>query len=239
MIGTDTLKKKVQEKMRINVLQHTPNEGPGAIRSWAEENGHELYVYHPYRYGILPDVEETDILVILGGPMSPNDDFEWLKKERDLIRAAIKQDLPIFGACLGAQQISKALGGVVKNSGVKEVGFAPVFLKSHAIKGLPEEVCVLHWHQDCFEIPKGAELLFSSRLLRNQGFVMNHRIVGLQFHFEPLPNDLREIVVNDGSYTEGSDLGQTPEEILLHGIPEENKQIMYKILDYISDGHKD
>ena len=123
--------------MRINVLQHTPNEGPGAIRSWAEENGHELYVYHPYRYGILPDVEETDMLVILGGPMSPNDDFEWLKKERDLIRAAIKQDLPIFGACLGAQQISKALGGVVKNSGVKEVGFAPVFLKSHAIKGLP------------------------------------------------------------------------------------------------------
>ena len=166
-------------------------------------------MYHPYRYGILPDVEETDMLVILGGPMSPNDDFEWLKKERDLIRAAIKQDLPIFGACLGAQQISKALGGVVKNSGVKEVGFAP------------------------------AELLFSSRLLKNQGFVMNHRIVGLQFHFEPLPNDLREIVVNDGSYTEGSDLGQTPEEILLHGIPEENKQIMYKILDYISDGHKD
>lgn len=112
-------------------------------------------------------------------------------------------------------------------------------MKSHAIKGLPEEVSVLHWHQDCFEIPKGAELLFSSRLLKNQGFVMNHRIVGLQFHFEPLPNDLREIVVNDGSYAEGSDLGQTPEEILLHGIPEENKQIMYKILDYISDGHKD
>ena len=41
MIGTDTLKEKVQEKMRINVLQHTPNEGPGAIRAWAEENGHE------------------------------------------------------------------------------------------------------------------------------------------------------------------------------------------------------
>ena len=99
MIGTDTLKKKVQEKMRINVLQHTPNEGPGAIRLWAEENGHELYVYHPYRYGILPDVEETDMLVILGGPMSPNDDFEWLKKERDLIRAAIKHDFRSMPWC--------------------------------------------------------------------------------------------------------------------------------------------
>ena len=141
--------------MRINVLQHTPNEGPGAIRSWAEENGHELYVYHPYRYGILPDVEETDMLVILGGPMSPNDDFEWLKKERDLIRAAIKQDLPIFGACLGAQQISKALGGVVKNSGVKEVGFAPVFLKSHAIQWIKQKhhkTCVMN--ESCDKRPE-------------------------------------------------------------------------------------
>lgn len=23
--------------MRINVLQHTPNEGPGAIKAWAED----------------------------------------------------------------------------------------------------------------------------------------------------------------------------------------------------------
>lgn len=223
--------------MRINVLQHTPNEGPGAIRRWSEDNGHEMYVYHPYRYGILPDIDETDMLVILGGPMSPNDDFDWLEKERELIREAIRRDLPVFGACLGAQQISRALGGTVRNSGVKEVGFAPVYLKSHAIAGLPGEVDVLHWHQDCFDIPEGAELLFSSRLLENQGFVMNHRVVGLQFHFEPLADDLREIVTNDGSYTEGSDFGQTPEDILRHGIPDGNRRIMYMILDYISAGH--
>ena len=34
--------------MRINVLQHTPNEGVGAIGDWAKENGHDLYIYHPY-----------------------------------------------------------------------------------------------------------------------------------------------------------------------------------------------
>ena len=34
--------------MRINVLQHTPNEGPGSIREWSVARGHEMYVYHPY-----------------------------------------------------------------------------------------------------------------------------------------------------------------------------------------------
>ncbi|HJG49295.1 MAG TPA: type 1 glutamine amidotransferase, partial [Limosilactobacillus ingluviei] len=37
--------------MRINVLQHTPNEGPGSIQDWAHANNHELYVYHPYQFG--------------------------------------------------------------------------------------------------------------------------------------------------------------------------------------------
>lgn len=30
--------------MRINVLQHTPNEGVGTIGGWAKENGHDLYI---------------------------------------------------------------------------------------------------------------------------------------------------------------------------------------------------
>ncbi|CAM4321430.1 hypothetical protein GA0061075_10786 [Weissella hellenica] len=36
--------------MRINILQHTPNEGPGSIRTWAEKFGHQIYVYHPYQF---------------------------------------------------------------------------------------------------------------------------------------------------------------------------------------------
>lgn len=60
--------------MRINILQHTPNEGPGSIRNWAEKYGHKIYVYHPYQFnGILPTADQTDMLIILGGPMSPND----------------------------------------------------------------------------------------------------------------------------------------------------------------------
>ena len=71
--------------MRINVLQHTPNEGPGAIAEWADRNNHEMYIYHPYQFGNLPTVDQTDFLVILGGPMSPNDDLPWIKREQDLL----------------------------------------------------------------------------------------------------------------------------------------------------------
>ena len=71
--------------MRINVLQHTPNEGVGAIGDWAKENNHDLYIYHPYFYnGVLPTADETDLLIILGGPMSPNDTDEWIYKEENL-----------------------------------------------------------------------------------------------------------------------------------------------------------
>ncbi|MFC6323745.1 type 1 glutamine amidotransferase [Companilactobacillus baiquanensis] len=221
--------------MRINILQHTPNEGPGAIKDWAHLHGYEIYVYHPYVFGILPSAQETDMLVILGGPMSPNDDLDWIKKERDLIKQLLKDDIPMFGACYGAQQITKTLGYPVGKSPAKEVGWAPVYLQTHEIPEIPEKLMALHWHEEMFEIPKEAELLFSSDLLKNQGFVMNHRVIGLQFHFEPQEDDLKEIVVNDGSYAADSELNQTPKEIMDYKVPEENKIVMFKLLDYITE----
>lgn len=221
--------------MRINVLQHTPNEGPGAIKDWAHLHGYDIYIYHPYAFGILPSVEDTDMLVILGGPMSPNDDLDWIKNERVLIKQLIMNNTPIFGACYGAQQISKALGYGVSKSPVKEVGWAPVYLQTKEIPEIPQKLMALHWHEEMFEIPKEAELLFSSDLLKNQGFVMNHRIIGLQFHFEPQEDDVKEIVINDGSYTKDSRLDQTASDIMDYPVPEENKIVMFKLLDYITE----
>ena len=77
--------------MRINVLQHTPNEGPGSIQEWSDLYHHDFYVYHPYQFGILPTAATTDLLVILGGPMSPNDDLPWIKQERQLIKQLLQE----------------------------------------------------------------------------------------------------------------------------------------------------
>lgn len=156
--------------MRINVLQHTPNEGPGSIEKWANEHNAEFYVYHPATFGKLPTADETDMLVILGGPMSPNDDFPWIKQERELIKELAKEHKPMFGACFGAQQISMAFGGEVSDAKYKEVGWAPVYLKNHEIPDIPDKLTALHWHQQMFSIPEGGKLLFSGDLLENQGF---------------------------------------------------------------------
>ena len=51
-----------------------------------------IYIFIPYFYnGVLPKAEETDLLIILGGPMSPNDLDDWILKERELIRVLLKR----------------------------------------------------------------------------------------------------------------------------------------------------
>lgn len=220
--------------MIVNVLQHTPNEGPGSIQKWAHLHHHEFYVYHPYQFGILPTAEETDFLVILGGPMSPNDDLPWIKQERQLIKKLLAKNVPILGICYGAQQIVKTLGYQVKKAPVKEVGWGPVTVQTDMIKGLPHELTVLHWHEEMFEIPQEAKILFSNDNLQNQGFVLGNQAVGLQFHLEPEEDNLKEIVVNDAQYISGSAFKQTAEQIISAPIPPANEAAMFSILDYLA-----
>lgn len=220
--------------MIINVLQHTPNEGPGSIQEWAKLHRHDFYVYHPYQFGILPSAENTDFLVILGGPMSPNDDLPWIRQERQLINKLLDKQIPVLGICFGAQQIVKTLGYQVKKAPAKEVGWSPVSLQSDVITGLPKELTVLHWHEEMFEIPQEAAILFSNDNLKNQAFVLGKQAVGLQFHLEPEDDNIKEIVVNDAQYISGSVFGQTAKQIIETSAPIVNKMAMFNILDYLA-----
>ena len=70
--------------------------------------------------------------------------------------------------------------------------------------------------------------------MENQGFLLKN-IIGLQFHFEPTKTDIHEIVVNDASYALNNNaLNQSPKDILTNDFPSENKETMFKLLDYIS-----
>lgn len=168
--------------------------------------------------------------------MSPNDDLPWIAQERQLIKELLDKDVPILGVCYGAQQIAKTLGCQIKKAPVKEVGWAPVELQSDKISDLPQELTVLHWHEEMFEIPEEADVLFSNENLTNQGFVLGHQAVGLQFHLEPEKNNINEIVVNDSQYIEGSVLNQTAEQIINKSIPAANREAMFSILDYLAQG---
>lgn len=220
--------------MKITVLQHTPNGGLGMIRDYAHLHKHELYVYHPYQFGILPQANEIDFLIILGGPMSPNDDLDWIVQERKIITELLARKKPIIGFCYGAQQIAKTLGYKVTKSPYKEVGWAKVYRQCDINLELPDSFTAFHWHEEMFEVPQEAKLLFSSDLVKNQGFILGDNVVGLQFHFEQDEDSVREVALNDGNYAlQNNALHQTPEDIIKHGVPKENKEILFKLLDYL------
>lgn len=76
-------------------------------------------------------------------------------------------------------------------------------------------------------------IIFKS-IFKNQGFILNNNIIGLQFHFESSAHDIKEIIMNDASYVFDSVLNQTPEQILNQEVPRENKEVMFKLLDFIT-----
>ena len=67
--------------MRIHYLQHVNFEGPAAIEEWAREAGHSMCGSLLHRGEALPDSTDLDLLILLGGPMSVNDeqDYNWLQ----------------------------------------------------------------------------------------------------------------------------------------------------------------
>jgi GMP synthase-like glutamine amidotransferase len=101
--------------MRMHYLQHVEFEGPAAIEEWAKGAGHLVTASHLYWSDALPEPAGFDLLVLLGGPMSINEEREypWLTEEKQLIRRAMEAGRAVFGVCLGAQMIANAMGARV------------------------------------------------------------------------------------------------------------------------------
>ena len=123
----------------------------------------------------------------MGGPMSVNDDLPWIAPELSLIRQAVANNTPVLGHCLGGQLMSKALGGVVSKSPVKEIGWGEVSVADNPAGrnwfGELPKFEAFHWHGEGFTIPEGATLLLSSPYCENQAFAMDKHLA-LQCHVE-------------------------------------------------------
>ncbi len=127
-------------------------------------------------------------LVLMGGPMSANDDLLWIPPVLDLIRDAVNRDLPCLGHCLGGQLMSRALGGTVSVNHVKEIGWNEIrAVNSPAFRdwlGAGESsATTFQWHGDTFSIPSGATRIFTSDACENQAFVLG-KSLALQCHIE-------------------------------------------------------
>jgi len=187
--------------MKLHYLKHVPFEGLGIIETWAEANGFEISSTRLHAGEKLPKVGSFDWLIVMGGPMGiyDHDEYPWLVAEKEFIKASIDADKTVLGICLGAQLIADVLGAKVFAGPQKEIGWFPLKRSAGAPQLLPEALTVFHWHGDTFEIPKGAVRLASSEACENQGFVYNHRAIGLQFHMETTPKSMEALIENCGN----------------------------------------
>jgi GMP synthase-like glutamine amidotransferase len=205
--------------MRAHYLQHVEFEGLGSIAPWLKAAGYEITNTRFFESAKLPDLKKIDLLVVMGGPMSVNDedDFPWLIYEKQFIREAIHSGKPVLGICLGAQLIASAAGAGVYRNSVKEIGWFPIYgisSQDRSIFSFPPKVEVFHWHGETFDLPSGAIRLAKSDGCENQAFQIGKSVIGLQFHLETTPKAAREIVSHCQDELVPSKYIQTKEEIL-------------------------
>lgn len=187
--------------MRFHILQHISFESAAGILRWIVGQGYEVKKTLLSASSILPQLEEFDALIVMGGPMGAYQETEYphLVAEKALIRAAIENGKHVLGVCLGAQLMASAMGANVYPGEQKEIGWFPIRLEPAALahpifQGMPEEFSVLHWHGDTFDIPSDGCKLARSTLTPNQAFMLGDRALALQFHLEMGLEDARLMV---------------------------------------------
>lgn len=227
---------------RAHYLQHVPFEGLGSIGAWLDAHGYAVTAtrFFDEDGARLPDAGDVDLVVVMGGPMSVNDEaaYPWLVPERAFLRRVVDAGKPVLGVCLGAQLLAGAMGARVVPNPVKEIGWYPVQAVpagDESVFRFPAELEVFHWHGETFELPGGAIRLARSEACANQAFQLGPTAIGLQFHLETTPESARELVAHCRDELQPSRFVQSEPEILA-AKPEQYlavNRVMSEVLSYL------
>ena len=146
----------------------------------------------------MPDsLHDVSGLVFMGGPGDVNSPVVWMREEQAMIQKAAEHGTPVMGVCLGAQMMSKALGGKTSSDYKLEVGWHHVETVTGAedhswFKDLPSRFEVFQWHAHEFTLPPGATPLLTSRCTPCQAFSVGN-MLAMQFHLEISASTVRSL----------------------------------------------
>jgi GMP synthase-like glutamine amidotransferase len=231
------------KKLRIHYFQHVAFEGLGCIEDWISSSGHSLTVTKFYENGAMPELADIDWLIVMGGPMSVNDEerFPWLAVEKQFIRQAADAGKTILGICLGSQLISAALGAKVYQNKEKEIGWFDIELTPSAQSGslffdMGSRIKVFHWHGDTFDLPENAVHLAFSEGCKNQAYTYKTKVLALQFHLEPTLSSLQQMIEYGRKELKTGKYVQTEQELLNdRQLLESNMGIMFTLLTRLAE----
>ncbi len=178
----------MSKKLLMVVHQETSNTG--RIGAKLRDRGYELDTRCPMLGDSLPEhMDDHAGAVIFGGPMSANDGdtMPGIRAELDWIPVVLDSGRPFLGVCLGAQMLSRVLGGRVDfhPDGMAEIGYFEIRPTNHG-NGLfgDQPLTVYHWHREGFEVVPDSVLLAEGDMFPNQAFRHGERAYGIQFHPE-------------------------------------------------------
>jgi GMP synthase (glutamine-hydrolysing) len=176
----------------VVAIRHVPFEDLGSFASILMAQGYEIQ----YRDAGVDDLRAIDalapaLLVVLGGPISANDeaDYPFLRDELRLLESRLRHDYPTLGICLGSQLMARVLGARVYPAAQKEIGWGRLHLTPAGHQSClqylaSEHTPVLHWHGDTFDLPARAVRLAATDICENQAFRWGSNALALQFHAE-------------------------------------------------------
>lgn len=232
--------------MRIVLLQHLIYDDTLFFVTWMKRNGHMYEILRPAEPDVIyPNVEDVDMLIVLGGAMGvyQEDEYPWLVGEKGFLRQALKAEKLVFGVCLGAQMIADVMGVAVKRHLHKEIGWHSIERTGEhpLLAGLPQHFHSFQWHGDTFAIPEEAIPLARSAACSHQAYAIGDRILGLQFHLETSPACLEQMVTDWASELVDAPFIQRAEQMkeeayravaserMLHGILDQYAKVFISI----------
>jgi len=167
-------------------ILHQQTSEAGDIANKLKIRGFNFEIRRPSLGDSLPtNLNNYSAIVVFGGPMSANDNDEFMKKEIDWIGQVLQSEVPFLGICLGAQILVKYLGCKVEKNPKEfsEIGFYKIQPTENGIKMFQSQDVFYQFHTEGFELPSGCELLAKGDIFTNQAFRYKN-CYGLQFHPE-------------------------------------------------------
>jgi len=229
--------------LKIHCFQHVHFEDLGCIGNWIEKHGHAVQYTRFYENHSVPNVNDYDWLVVMGGPMSVNDEgeFPWLVDEKKAVKDAIENNKTVIGICLGSQLIANVLGEKVYKNPEREIGWFDISLTGLKDSGnllnpdSAKPIKVFHWHGETYKIPANSVHLAYSAGCENQAFLYNEKVLGLQFHLEVTEQSIGAMIENGRNELVTGKFVQSESEILTQtAFIESNNRIMFQLLDKLA-----
>lgn len=192
--------------MHIAVLDANTDDSPFAARH-PDEGGKFRDLLAPVRpgwriegvmvkHGRFPALPGAyDGYIVSGSPASVNDSLPWIEGLAGLIRAAVGQGVPVYGACFGHQMIARALGGRV---GPSPGGWVMGRVETDLVRpwdGGAERLSLYAAHKEqVLDLPPGAAVLGRTEGCPLAAFGIGRHVWTTQYHPEMTPDFVADLV---------------------------------------------